>query len=131
MQDYGSGYFILKTGSTSFLTGQSHNNTVDLSDKEVITIETEAIDGTLHAKVKGTRINPVVTIFNPTTDIQTTLNTKKGTTVNFTPYNDNSAWNWNCILIEAEPEFYENTAVIKNIVIKMKSVGYTNFIAKA
>ena len=127
-QTYGTGYFIMKTGSTAFLTGQSYESIVDLSDREVVAVENPALDGTLHVKVKGTRVNPVITIMQPADDIQTLLNSKKGQVVNLTPFNDNSPFAFNCILISAEPEFEENTAVIINIVINLKSVGYVTFV---
>jgi hypothetical protein len=127
MQTYGTGYFILKTGSTSFLTGQNNGGMVDLSDRENVTIENEALDGTLHAKVKGVRVGPVITIKQPSTDLQTTLNAKIGTTVNLTPFNDNTAFNFNCVVMSAEPEFEDGTAVIINMIITLKSIGYVNF----
>lgn len=130
MQNYGRGYFILKTGSTAFLNGQTEKFEVDLSDRENESIENIALDGTLHGKVKGVRVNPVITIFNPTTNIQTTLNTKIGTTVNFTPYNDNTAFNFDCLLLSAEPEMIDGSA-IPNIVIRMKSKNYVTFTPKA
>ena len=128
MQTYGTGYFILKTGSTAFLTGQSNVFILDLSDRESITIENLTLDGTLYAKVKGLRVNPVITIKQPSTDLQTTLTAKIGTTVNLTPFNDNPAFNFNCVVMSAEPEFQEGTAIIINIIITLESVGYVNFI---
>lgn len=128
MQTYGTGYFILKTGSTTFLTGQNYETVVDLTDKETVTVENEALDGTLHVKVKGTRVNPVITIMQPADDLQTLLNSKKGQIVNLTPFNDNASFAFNCVLVSAEPEFEENTAVIINIVITLKSVAYVTFV---
>lgn len=129
MQNYGRGYFILKTGSTAFLNGQNENFEVDLSDRENESIENIALDGTLHGKIKGVRVNPTITIFNPTTNIQTTLNTKIGTTVNFIPYSDNTAFNFNCLLLSAEPEMIDGSA-IPNIVIRLKSINYVTFTPK-
>lgn len=129
MQNYGKGYFILKTGSTSFLTGQNHYAIVDLSDRENTTVENIALDGTLHGKIKGVRVNPVITIYNPGENLQTLLTSKVNTIVNLTPYNDNTAFNFDCLVVSAEPEFIENSA-LNNIVITLKSKGYVTFTPK-
>lgn len=131
MLSYGTGIFEIKIGGLAILTGAGLHYELDLSDTEQVTIEEIALDGTRYTKLKGSYVNPVITVYNPTTNIQAIINGQKGKAVHFTPYNDNRDFSFYCTLMEAIPTFRDNTAVIIKIEIPLRSIGYVTFSAIA
>lgn len=131
MLSYGTGIFEIKIGDRAILTGAGLHYELDLSDTEQVTSEEIALDGTRYTKLKGSYVNPVITVYNPTTNIQAIINGEKGKTVHFKPYNDNHDFSFYCTLMEATPIFRENTAVIIKIEIPLRSIGYVTFSAIA
>lgn len=126
--NYGTGYFQIYTNVSptpvKIIDGNGLNYELDLSDRDQDERENIALDGTRYIKLRGEYVNPKITIHYPKTDLQTALLAARGTTIQFTPYNDNASFMNLCNLVSFTPIFDENTATLIKLEIILKSVNY-------
>jgi len=127
---FGSTRFILTYSSGGIVINNRAHSRIIFDDYEPVMEETIFLDGSRDIDAKGQYLNPKI-IMKKTdySEWKYKLKPLMNKVVNFTPFADNSSWNFNCKVVSVTP-FFENGLFWKNYVeINLKSIGFVDITA--
>jgi len=102
----GSNNFIINYNNGQIVIQNRSRSRIILDDYDVVSEETVFIDGSRDIEAKGQYFNPKI-IMRKTdySEWQNKLKPLFNKIVNFTPFADNSPWNFNCKVVSVLPLF--------------------------
>jgi len=121
----GSNNFIINYNNGQIVIQNRSRSRIILDDYDVVSEETVFIDGSRDIEAKGQYFNPKI-IMRKTdySEWQNKLKPLFNKIVNFTPFADNSPWNFNCKVVSVLPLFEKGLHWKDYVEIQLRSTEY-------
>lgn len=127
---FGSTRFIINYNDGQIVIQNRTKSRIILDDYEPVTEETIYLDGSRDIEAKGQYINPKIIIKKTDySEWQNKLKPLFNKVIAFTPFADNSVWNFECKVVSVMPLFEKGLFWKDYVEIQLKSTGYVDIAA--
>jgi len=127
---FGSNRFIINYNDGEIVIENRTKSRIILDDYDVVNEEMILLDGVRYIEAKGQYLNPKIIIREMDyAEWRYKLKLLFNKVVNFTPFADNLAWNFDCKVVSMLPLFEKGLYWKDYVEIQLRSTGYVDIAA--